>query len=204
MPQWRDFPVPIEAGEAWDWRRAPMTAEAGNLLAGELAPPSRPLEWWPKLRPAVYILLAMLLIETLGSNLQWALLAHEKKSLQGAVESAFRKAFGNEVALVNAPLQMKRNIADIKHGAGLEDESDFFPLMNLSARALAKLPKGSVRELHFEGGRLEVEVSAGTARELEAVQAALRNSGLAVSADTHSSGNGFSSRLILQLAAVAS
>lgn len=201
MPQWDSLPVPLAADEAWDWRRAAIGADALNLLAGELAPPSRPLEWWPKLRPAVFVLLAMLAVEMLGSNLQWATLAYEKRSLKSAMESSFRKAFGSEVALVNAPLQMQRNMADIKHGAGLEDESDFVPLMNLSARALARLPVGSMRELHFENGRLEVEVNTATASELDTLQTALRNAGLAVHADTHSQGNGLNSKLTLQLAA---
>jgi len=200
MPHWEGIPVPLAADEAWDWRRVPVTAETVNLLAGELAPPARPLEWWPRLRPAVYILLAMLFIEMAGGNLQWAMLAHEKQSLQSAMDLSFRKAFGSEVTLVNAPLQMQRNIADIKHGAGLEDDNDFFPLMELSAKALAKLPVGSVRELHFEGGRLEVEVNAASATQLDALQAGLRNSGLAVSADTRSSGNGYNSRLTIRLA----
>lgn len=203
MPHWENFPVPLAADEAWDWRRSPIPPEAANLLAGELAPPSRPQEWWPKFRPAVYILLAVLFVEMLGSNLQWAELAHEQKSLKSAMDLSFRKAFGNEVALVNAPLQMQRDIADIKHGAGLEDDSDFIPLMNLSARALGKLPVGAMRELHYESGRLEVEVNTTTAIELDALQAGLRNSGLAVRADTHSAGNGYNSKLTIQLAAAS-
>ncbi|HEY5993675.1 MAG TPA: type II secretion system protein GspL [Gallionellaceae bacterium] len=201
LPHWEDFAVTLEAGEPWDWRRAPIAADVPNLLAGELAPPSRPEEWWPRLRPAAYILLALLLVEMLGSNLQWGLLAHEESLLKGAMERAFRKAFGNEAAMVNAPLQMRRSMADIRHGAGLEDDNDFFPLMDLSARALSRLPAGSVREVHYEGGQLEVEVNAASTAELDALQAGLRNSGFAVRADTHAAGNGYSARFILQLAA---
>jgi len=203
LPHWEKFPLPLVADEAWDWRRAPISADATNLLAGELAPPSRPLEWWPKLRPAAYLVLMVLCVEMLGGNVQWAILAYEKQSLKSAMDASFRKAFGSEGALVNAPLQMQRNMADIKHGAGLEDESDFIPLMNLSARALGKLPPNAMRELHYESGRLEVEINVATTGELEALQTGLRNSGLAVRADTHSAGNGFNSKLTIQLAAAS-
>ncbi len=199
LPQWENFPVTLEPGEPWDWRRAPIPADAPNLLAGELAPPSRPQEWWPKLRPAVYIALALLAVETLGGNVQWAMLAHEESTLKDSMERSFRKAFGSEAAMVNAPLQMRRNMADIAHRAGMEDENDFFPLLDLSARALAKLPAGSVRELHFEGGQIEAEVNAASAAELDALQSGLRNSGLSVRADTHASGAGYSARLTLRL-----
>jgi general secretion pathway protein L len=201
MPGWENFPVPLSAGDPWDWRRAPIPADVPNLLSGELAPPSRPQEWWPRLRPAALILLALLFVEMLGANLHWAALAHEESTLKQSMELAFRKAFGNEAAMVNAPLQMRRNMADIKHGAGLEDDNDYFPLLDLSARALARLPVGSVRELHFEGGQLEVEVNAAGAADLDALQAALRNSGLAVRADTHGAGSCFSSRITIRLAA---
>lgn len=200
MPHWENFQVPLIAGKTWDWRRADIPAEAANLLAGDLAPPARPLEWWPKLRPAALILLALLCIELLGSNLQWAMLAYEKNSLTSSMARSFRKAFGNEVTLVNAPLQMQRNLADVKHGAGLEDESDFLPLMNLAAKALARLPDGSVRELHYEGGRLEAEIAA-SANDLASLQAGLRNSGLFVRADTRGSGSSVNAKLIIQLVA---
>lgn len=203
MPQWENFPVPLIAGGTWDWRRAVIPADAPNLLAGELAPPARPLEWWPKLRPVALILLALLLIEMVGSNLQWALLAYEKRSLKSSMEYSFHKAFGKDAVVVNAPLQMQRNMADIKHGAGLEDESDFIPLMDLSASTLGRLPAGAIRELHYEGGRLEVEVNTASASELEMLQSGLRNSGLAVRADTHSDGSGYNSRLTIQLAAAS-
>lgn len=200
MPHWEGFPVPLLPGKAWDWRRADISSDAVNLLAGELAPPYRPLEWWPKLRPAALILLSLLSIELLGSNLQWALLAYEKNSLTVSMARSFRKAFGNEVMLVNAPLQMQRNLADIKHGVGMEDESDFLPLMNLAAKSLAKLPEGSVRELHYEGGRLAVEISV-TANELASLKTRLSNSGLVFRADTLNSGSLLNAKLIIQLAA---
>lgn len=201
MPHWRNIAIPLTQGRTWDWRRDKIPLDAPNLLAGELAPPSRLLEWWPKLRPAALILLAVLTIELLGSNVQWAMLAYEKKSLVSAMELSFRKAFGNEIMLVNAPLQMQRNLADMKHGAGLADDGDFLMLTNLVAKSLARLPEGSVRALHYEGGRLEIEINTATAGEVSTLQESLRNSGLYVRVDTHSAGSGLNTKLTIQLAA---
>lgn len=198
MPQWSGLPAPLAAGEPWDWRRAPIPAATGNLLSGALAPPSRPMEWWPRVRPALVVALLLLLVEMAGSNMQWALLVHEARTLQHEMEASFRAAFGSEVALVNAPLQMQRNISDLRHGAGMQDGGDFLPLMDLAAAPLAKLPPGAVRELHFEGARLEVVVNAASLQQLDTMQQSLRNAGLQVRADTNASGNGYSAKLTLR------
>lgn len=197
MPQWPDFPVPLVEGEPWDWRRAPLPA-VGNLLAGALAPPSRPMEWWPRLRPALALAALLLAVQATGTNLQWAMLAHEAHSLHQQMNASFRKAFGDEVALVNAPLQMQRDIAQLRHQTGRQDSGDFLPLLDLSAEPLAALPRQSVRELHFESGRLQVQVNVANRQALARLQAALRDAGLQVRAETRSSGNGYSAKLSIR------
>jgi general secretion pathway protein L len=195
MPHWEGLPVPLTQGEPWDWRRVPLHDFAGNLLVGALAPPSRPLEWWPKLRPAVAIVLLLLFVEMLGTNLQWAVLAHQRAALQQQMTASFRRAFGSEAALVNAPLQMQRDMAELRHATGVPDRGDFLSLMDLAARPLASLPAGSVREFYFENGKLEVLVNANTLPELDRLLQALRDAGLDVSAETKAAGNRFSSLL---------
>lgn len=198
MPHWQDFPVLLVQGEPWDWRRAPTPSSAGNLLAGEFAPPSRPMEWWPRLRPAAGIALLLLLVEMAGSNLQWAMMAHEQRTLQQQMAGSFRKAFGSQATLVNAPLQMQRGISDLRHEAGSLDSGDFLPLMDLSAAPLARLPLGSIRELYFEGGKLEVMVRINTQQELARLQQSLRTAGLDVHADTKLNGKEFISILTIR------
>lgn len=199
LPGWANFPVPLADGGQWDWRRAAIPADAPNLLAGELAPPARPLEWWPKLRPAAYIALALLLVEAVGSNLHWAQLAGERKSLQHDMTLSFRKAFGNDAVMENAPLQMQRNMAAIRHAAGLEADNDFFPMMQAASRALARLPRGSVRELHFASGKLRVQVNIPGASDLDTLLAGLRDAGLEVHAETHNAGNALNCKLTIKL-----
>lgn len=197
MPQWPDFALPLAEGEPWDWRRAPLPA-VGNLLAGALAPPSRPREWWPRLRPALALAVLLVAVQAIGTNLQWALGVHEAHRLREQMNASFRKAFGDEVALVNAPLQMQRDIAQIRHETGRQDSGDFLPLADLSAAPLAALPRGSVRELHFESGRLQVQVNLASRQVLAQLENALRDAGLQVRVETHSSGNGYSAKLSIR------
>jgi len=198
LPQWATLSVPLAAGPAWDWRYAAVPAEALNLLWGDFAPRARISEWWPKLRPLALILMAVLLIETIGTNLEWAMLANEKKSLTQDMEHSFRSAFGEAHTLVNAPLQMQRNLAELRHGAGLPDDGDFLPLLDSSAPILAALPSGSVLGFHYESGRFDVDLKLARSSDFQDLRKRLQSKGLGVQlGDIHDAGNGAESRLTL-------
>lgn len=199
LPLWNELPVALSAGPVWDWRRAPIPADALNLLWGSFAPRAKISEWWPKLRPAAFILLAALGVEIASSNIEWAMLASEKKMLMENMARSFRTAFGETGTLVNAPLQMQRNLAELRHSVGLPDESDFLPLLDATTPSLAALPAASVRGLHYESGRLDVDIKLGRSSEFQELQQRLKNNGLAVQmGDIHDTGNGAEARLSLQ------
>lgn len=198
LPQWGDLAVTLVAGPAWDWRRAPIPDGAPNLLWGEFAPRFRVGEHWQKWRPLALILLAALGVEMAGANTEWALLSSEKKSLAREMERSFRTTFGEDSAVVNAPLQMRRNLAELRHTAGLPDNGDFLSLLDAAAPPLAALPAGSVRALHYEAGRLDLDLSLRHSDDLRGLRQQLQARGLVVRAgDTRATGNGVEVRLAL-------
>jgi general secretion pathway protein L len=198
LPEWKGISPIVSPGMDWDWRLAGIPPDAPNMLWGELAPPPRPLEWWPRLRPVAMLVLLVLGIEILGFNLQWGIMAHEKRSLNREMEQSFRQAFGNEAVIVDAPLQMQRNLATLRHGAGIQDDGDFLPLLGRASRALGNLPAGSIREMHFESGRLQIKLELGKSSEVAALQNKLHDMGMDVQADVQDTGNGVNVRLTLQ------
>ena len=198
LPHWNGLPVALFAGPAWDWRRVPIPAGALNLLWGDFAPRARISEWWPKLRPAALILLAMLGVETIGANIEWATLSNEKKTLMRDMERSFHTAFGDAGTLVNAPLQMQRNLAELRHAAGLPDDGDFLSLLDAAAVPLAALPAGSVRALHYESGRLDADIKLGRSDDFKSLRQQLQSKGLtAHMSDIHDAGSGAEARLTL-------
>jgi general secretion pathway protein L len=196
LPQWQDLPV--ELGSVWDWQRAPIPSNALNLLWGELAPSARISEYWPKMRPAFLIMLALLGLEMIGANLEWAMLSHEKKALTQDMEHSFRSAFGESGALVNAPLQMGRKLAELRHNTGLPDDGDFLQLLDAAAPTFAALPAGSVRGMHYESGRLDVDMKLAQGNDYQNVQQRLKNKGLGVQiGEIHVAGGSAEARLTL-------
>lgn len=180
VPQWDDLLIPMVAAEDWDWRRAAIPEDALNLLWGDFTPRAKIQEWWPKLRAGVYLLLAVLVLEMAGSNIEWAILAGERRGLMKDMQKTFRATFGDTVVLVNPVLQMQRNLAELRHVAGLSDSGDFLPLLNLSSKTLTALPAGSVTGLHYEAGRLDVDIKLARVNGFSALKKTLQGSGLAV------------------------
>jgi len=198
VPQWDGLSTTLAAEPAWDWRRAPIPSDALNLLWGDFAPRAKISEWWPKFRPLALILLAALAVETVGANVEWGMLAQEKKSLARDMERSFRSAFGESSMIVNAPLQMQRNLAELRHSAGLPDEGDFLPLLDAAAPTLASLPADSVRGLHYDSARLDVDLKLPRSSDFQDLRQRLQNKGLGVQlGDIHDTGNGAEGRLTL-------
>jgi len=204
LPDWSALPVPLVAGECWDWRREALTPQSINLLWGDFAPKIKWLAWLPKVRPLALILLALLFIQTVGVNVQWALLSRQKTVLTQEMAQTFKKAFGEDSVLVNPPLQMQRNLSALRHAAGLPDDADFLALLDQSASALSPLPAGSVASVHYELGRLDIDLKLTTEADLKAVQKRLQNNGLSVRlGEVHKVGQGVDARLSIQVGGVS-
>lgn len=56
------------------------------------------------------------------------MLEGQKQKLNAAMESRFRAVFPDAVAVVDPSLQMRRKLAELRHGAGLPDDGDFLPI----------------------------------------------------------------------------
>ena len=199
LPAW-DLPVPLVSGETWDWRRAPLSDATPNLLWGDFAPPIRLFENLAKLRPLLYILLAALLIEVIGTHLEWAMLAQEKQTLTQKQAQIFHAAFGDETTLVDAPLQMQRNLAGLRHATGIADDTDFIPLLDNASQALGTPGNGALRSLNYESGKLELELKLAKPADFEILAGKLHNRGIRVrTSDLHDLGDGSQAKLTLSL-----
>ena len=195
LPSW-SLPVPLVSGAPWDWQRAPISDAIPNLLRGDFTPPTRLFDGLSRLRPALFILLAALAIEIIGTHIEWFMLAHEKRALTQNMEHIFRSTFGDDSTLVDAPLQMQRNRAALRHAAGVTDNADFLSMLDMATPSLGS----AVSSLNYESGRLELDIRLDKATDFDNLEKNLRNSGLTVrTSDRHDLGNGTQAKLTLSL-----
>jgi general secretion pathway protein L len=195
-PGW-DIKVPVVfEKQSFDWRRADIPAEAPNLLWGKFAPPPRISEYLPWLRPALMALLLLFCVEVVITNLEWALLANEKRQLVHGMTEMFQETFGADSTIVDAPLQMRRNVARLRHSAGVSDDADFSPLLEKFSGALSSIPGGTMRTLRYGDGKLDIEMTLAGASALGLLQQRITETGLMVQVtDKHEAGSGLNLQL---------
>lgn len=157
LDQWHArLAVPVKLDKAWDWAAEALQAAVGiNLLQGDFAPAGSSADWLPRLKPAL-VLAGMIAALQLGGGLvDWALLNHEKGKLLAGMEGSFRRAFPEAKVVVDAPLQMRRNLADLRHAVGQPDSGDFLPLLAKAAPAMAG---AKIQSIQYERGTLKLEL----------------------------------------------
>ena len=170
--------IALSLAGPWDWRRAPPDAgvslvqerQRWRLLPGSLQ----------RLRPAAWLLAIALAVHALSLIADWTRLAAEQRSLRQQMESRFRSAFPDAVAVADPALQMRRKLSDARHAAGQTDSADFLPMIEKVATALKDVPTGALRVAAYESGRLTLELAALGEAGVRRVVAQLQQTGMRV------------------------
>ncbi|MDP1634441.1 MAG: type II secretion system protein GspL [Gallionellaceae bacterium] len=195
-PSWGIKVPVIHEKQSFDWRNADIPASAPNLLWGKFAPPPRISEYLPWLRPALMATLLLFGVEVVVSNLEWVMLAQEKRQLLNDMTETFKETFGADAAIVDAPLQMRRNVARLRHAAGVSDDADFTPLLEKFSGALSSVPGNNLRTLRYDDGKLDIEMTLPGAAALDTLRDRIAETGLVVQVtDTQDAGGTLSVQL---------
>ena len=117
-------------------------------------------------------------VEVGTSNLEWALLANEKRHLTHEMTETFQETFGSDATIVDAPLQMRRNLARLRHAAGLIDDADFSPMLDKFAAASGSVTGNTLRTLRYADGKLDIEMALTNAAALDKLQQRIAETGL--------------------------
>jgi general secretion pathway protein L len=174
----RALGVALRLAESWDWRRAP--ADAGVSLAQERARWRLPPGTLARLRPAAWIVGAALVLHALALVGDWSRLASEQRALRTRMETRFRAAFPEALAVADPALQMRRKLAEARHAAGQADSGDFLPMIANAATALKQAPPGGLRVASYESGRMTLELAGVDDALVRRIVARLLQSGLQV------------------------
>jgi general secretion pathway protein L len=174
----RELGVTLRLAGSWDWRTAPAAAGIGlaqqgrrlRLLSGAAA----------RLRPAAWILGAALALHGVALVADWAMLAGEQRELRQQMEARFRASFPEAVAVADPALQMRRKLAEARHGAGQSDGGDFLPLATQLAAATRELPPAALRVMSYAGGQMTLEIVGNDATAIQRISSRLSQSGLGV------------------------
>ena len=157
----------------WNLRQFDLAARnRGTRAARDL------LRQWssPAWRPVRIGLLGLVAAQVIGLNL-WAWRQRsEVTAQQREMVSLLQRSFPQVQAVLDAPLQMQREVESLRTRAGKPSEVDFETALQAAASAWpAHLPP--VENLYFELGQLTVAVPQWSAADIEQFSAQLRPTG---------------------------
>jgi general secretion pathway protein L len=95
------------------------------------------------------------------------------------MEKSFREAFPDARVVVDAPLQMQRNLAELRGAAGQLTATDFLPLLGRTAGALDADSRSGMRAVDFEAGQLRLDIALADQAAADALIGRLAGAGLA-------------------------
>jgi general secretion pathway protein L len=174
----RELGIAVSLVGTWDWRTVPPGA--GVCLAHERQRWRGLAGAAARLRPAAWILGAALAIQALALVIDWTALANEQRALRQQMESRFRAAFPDAVAVADPALQMRRKLAEAHHAAGQSDSGDFLPMVGKVMAGMKDLPAGGLRIVSYESGRMTLEFAASEEAAVRRIVSRLVQSGLSV------------------------
>lgn len=131
---------------------------------------------WP-----VALAAGLLLVQLVGMNAHWLMLRQEQQRLQAAQTQALRAAFPQTPVVVDPPLQMRRQVEQLRVASGRSTPDDFLPLADRFAQAGRQLAPDAVRALEYRGRTLYVTLKPGT--DTAALRSAARQAGLTMEED---------------------
>lgn len=145
--------VALEQGADWEaLSRGTPGAGAIDLLTDELAPRRAGLSRLRIPRAAVILAAAIALLQLAFTAAQAWSLQRERAALEARQEAIFRGAFPEARVVVDPPLQMERNLAQLRRTHGLASDDDFLAKLTQAARA----SEAPVQAIDYRDGRLDV------------------------------------------------
>ncbi|MCA7084640.1 type II secretion system protein GspL [Cupriavidus sp. DB3] len=136
---------------------------------------------------------ALLVVHLVALNIHWLMLRGEQARLQQAQTQLLRSAFPRMPVVVDPPLQMRRQVEQLRLASGRSTPDDFLPLADRFAQAGRQLPPDALLALEYRGRALHATLKPGT--DTNALRQAARQAGLSMEedrapADTGRSGGG--------------
>ncbi len=137
--------------------------------------------WGPQWRPARIGVVALVAIQLMGLNLWAAHLNAQVQNQRKQLTAVLQSAFPQVRAVLDAPVQMEREVQALRLRAGQASSSDLEPLLAAAASAWPS-DQGPAQDLRYEGGQLSLAAAGFSPAHLEQFANTLRGSGWRVEA----------------------
>ena len=149
-----------------------------NLLQGDFQPSGGVARRLVAFKPVAIGLAALVTLQFSLILLDYAIKASENRKLDQAMLTQFKATFPDAKTVVDAPLQMQRNLEELKHGAGQSGHSDYLPLLSSVTNSIGSISGERLRGIAYQNNQLLLNLSLPDMQQAEAIQKRLSASGL--------------------------
>ena len=165
--------IPVEPGPAWHWAGA-RHRPGLNLLQAEFAPRTSEIAWTRALRRPALLAGALVIVTLSGVTIDWTMKVRERDTLTAQMQQVFRNVAGESAAVVDAPLQMRRALAQLRRQAGQIGADDFLALLGAVAGQTLDPAKFRVDGIVYGNSTLTLSVRPVDASQFSTLLGELR------------------------------
>lgn len=165
--------IPVEEGPAWHWASAQPRPDF-ELLQGEFAARGAAGSWRQRLRRPAFIVAILLALNSAAIALDWGAKVRERNALREEMRAVYRETFGAGAVVVDAPLQMRRALADLRKQAGQIGPGDFLALLAAAAEILPPSSSARLESIAYDNATLAVTLRPAAGRQAGALLEELR------------------------------
>ena len=165
--------IPAEAGPQWHWAGAARRPGL-NLLQAEFAPRAIESAWTRTLRRPAFLAGVLAIVTLSGIAADWMMKVRERNLLTAQMQQIFRNAFGDSAVVVDAPLQMRRALAQLRRQTGQIGADDFLALLGPVAAQLLDPARFRVDGISYGNGALTLSVRPQEASQFSALLGEMR------------------------------
>ena len=176
---------------------------AFNLLQGEFQPASGIGRKLAAFRPAAIAALCLLTLHFGFSVLDYGVKSRKNRQIEQDMVSLFKASFPQATVVVDAQLQMQRNLDELKHTAGESGNADFLPLLSAVTAKVGAISNDKLLGISYQGGKLTLHLLMPDMAQAQALRQKLTTSGMsAVIENAHPVGQAQELLLIVGMGAV--
>ena len=155
-----------------------------NLLQGEFQPAGGVMRRLNAFKPVAITFVVLIGLHLSLAGLDYALKANENRKLDQAMLAQFKSTFPKTNTVVDAPLQMQRNLEELKHGAGQGVSSDYLPTLAAVTSSIGAVSVERLRGMDYQNSKLILKLLLPNMEQAEAMQKRLSASGLFATLET--------------------
>jgi general secretion pathway protein L len=143
----------------------------------------------------------LLALQVSFSMLDYAFKTNDNRKLDQAMVTQFKASFPN-ANVVDAPLQMQRNLEELKHGVGQSGNTDFIPLLAAVTTSIGAISTERLKGMDYQSGKLILNLLMPDMEQAQAMRQRLSASGLSATIDnSHQSPQGLELQLVISASA---